>query len=138
MKILGSSITKVSAERRNAIKGKLNVKSNIDIEDITTEDVAFSKNDGIRFNFKFSIDYDPDIANVEIKGSVLVLDDENESKALIKDWKKKKFDHPIKVPLFNYIMDKANLRALQLEEELALPLHIQFPKLRATPAEEKK
>ena len=57
-------------------------------------------------------------------------------KVLKKDWKKKKFNHPVKLPLFNFIMEKCNLKALQLEEEVSLPFHIPMPKLAPAPNQE--
>lgn len=138
MKILGSSINKVSAEKKGNVKGGIKIKSNIDIEDISQEKLNFSDNPGLKISYNFTIEYTPDIASVEIKGTVITMDDQGESKQILKDWKKKKFNHPIKVPLFNFIMDKCNLRSLNLEEELGLPLHISFPKLKPAEATAEK
>ena len=129
MRIVGFNITKVSAERKSPVKGKLEIKSNINIKDITTEEIPIAKNPALKFDFEFVIEFNPKIANIEIAGSVLVLDEENQSKEIIKLWKKKKFDHPLKIGLFNFIMEKCNLKALQLEDELSLPMHINMPKL---------
>ena len=45
--------------------------------------------------------------------------------------KKKKFTHAMKIPLFNFIMNKCNIKAIQYEDELGLPIHVQMPKLKA-------
>ena len=130
MKIVGFALKKVSSERINPIKGKLEMKSNINIDNIEKEEVSFSDKDSLKFDFTFSIDYNPDLAKIEIKGSVVTIDEKDESKEILKDWKKKKFDNPgIKLGIFNFILNKCNLKALLLEEELGLPLHIPFPKL---------
>ena len=130
MKIIGFNITKILAERKNPIKGKLEVKSNVDIKDISKESVPISDNEALKFEFEFTINYNPKFADIIIAGSVLALDDEDDSKEILKQWKKRKFEHKLKLPLFNFIMEKCNLKAFQLEEELSLPLHIPLPKLR--------
>jgi len=134
MKIIGFSIKKVVAERKNPSKGKLEIKQGLNIENIAIEEINISDKPSLKFDFNFSIDYNPDIAKVAIEGSVIVLDDKGEGKEILKDWKKKKFDHPIKVALFNFILDKCNIRALHLEEEVGLPFHLPFPKLQVAPA----
>jgi len=35
----------------------------------------------------------------------------------------------MRVPLFNFIMNKCNIKALYLEDEMGLPLHIPLPKI---------
>ena len=133
MKIIGFKIKKVSAERKSDIKGKLEIKSGLNIDDITKEEIQISEKPSMKFDFSYTVDYSPDIAKIEINGSIIALDDSNESKEILKDWKKKKFNHAIKLPLFNFIMDKCNLKALQLEEEIGLPFHIPMPKLAPNP-----
>jgi hypothetical protein len=129
MRIIGFNIKKLSAERKNPVKGNLEIKSGLNIDDIQKEEVNISDKNSLRFDFTFTIDYTPDIGKIEIKGSVIALDEKEESKEILKDWKKKKFNHPIKLGLFNFIMEKCNLKALQLEEEISIPFHIPFPKL---------
>lgn len=133
MKIIGFSIKKISAERKSDVKGKLEIKSGLNIDDITKDEIPISDKPAIKFDFTFSVDYTPDVAKIEIKGTIVALDEKDESKDILKNWKKKKFDHPVKLPLFNFIMDKCNLKSIQLEEEIGLPFHIPFPKLAPSP-----
>lgn len=129
MKIIGFSINKVSGEKKKELKGKSEIKSGLNIDEISKEEINISDKSSLKFDFTFNIDYSPDFGNIEIRGSVMILDDKDEGKEILKEWKKKKFIHPVKLPLFNFIMEKCNLKALQLEEELSLPFHIPFPKL---------
>ncbi len=135
MKIIGLNVTKIIGEKKNPIKGKLEVKQNIDIKGIEKQDISISDNPGLKIDFEYTIHYEPKIAEIEIKGSLLVLDDENKSKEILKEWKKKKLAPQIKIPLYNYIIDKISLKAIQMEDELALPLHHPFPKITAKPAD---
>lgn len=129
------NITKISGERKNIIKGKIDVKQNIDIKDIEKQDIAISDKPGLKVEFEYSIKYEPKVADVEIKGSILVLDDKNESKDILKDWKKKKINPIFKIPVYNYIIEKVSLKAINMEDELALPLHQPFPKIAPKPVD---
>jgi hypothetical protein len=137
MRIIGFSLSKIFAERIKPLNEKLELKSGLNIDDISKEELNISKSDSLRFDFTYNITYNEE-AKIEIKGSVIVMDDKDEGKDIIKNWKKKKFDHPMKLPLFNFIMDKCNLKSLQLEEEIGVPFHIPLPKLSAKPNEEGK
>ena len=131
-------IKKVSAEKVKDPANGMEISSGLSIESIEKADTDFTNNDTIKFDFIYSVNYSPEFAKVELKGSVIVLDDKNESKNLLKEWKNKKFDNPIKLPLFNFIMDKCGLKALQLEEEIGMPFHAPFPKLAPAPKPEEK
>jgi hypothetical protein len=131
MKIIGFNISKILVERKSPIKGKLEIKSGLDIENIEKDEVPISPTPALKFDFSYKLDYNPNIAKIEIKGSIVTLDDKDESKDILKKWKKKKFDHASKIPLFNFIMSKCNIKAIQLEDDLGLPLHIPMPKLKA-------
>lgn len=133
MRLIGFSITKISAEKKSTPKGSMNLKSNVDIKDIQKEEIQFTKNAAVKFDFEFTIEYEPKIASINLAGSVIAMDEKDESKEILKDWKKKIFTHPLRVSLFNFIMDKCNLKALQLEDELGLPLHVPLPKLKNQP-----
>ncbi len=129
MRIIGFSITKILAERKNIVKDKLEIKSGLNIDDITKETVDISKNTAVKFDFTYTVDYTPNVAELQIKGSVIAIDEKEESKDMLKEWKKKKFNSPLKIPLFNFIMDKCAIKSLDIEEQLGLPFHIPLPKL---------
>lgn len=130
MRVIGFNFEKISAERKKAPEGKLEIKSNINIKSINPEKIELVKDkDVLKFNFEFSIDYHPDIARVSFEGFVLAILEKDKSKEILKKWKNKKILEDIRIPLFNLIMTKCNLKALQFEEEFGLPMHIPMPKL---------
>lgn len=130
MKIIGFSLTKISIEKKENKKGNVSVKNSLDVENISEEEVPISNKPALKIDFFYIIDYEPNVAKVEIKGSVITIDEKEESKDILKEWKSKKtYTHESKLGLFNFILSKCNLKALLLEEELDLPLHIPFPKL---------
>lgn len=129
MKIIGFSINKVIAEKNDDAKGKIELVSGLSLKDIKKQEVTISNKETLKFDFSFSINYKPTLGKIELEGSVITVDENNEAKEIIENWKKKKFENQLKLPLFNFIMNKCNIRAIQLEDELGLPPHFQLPKL---------
>jgi hypothetical protein len=129
MQIIGFSLNKISVERQEKQQGKLEIKQNINIDNISKDEINISSKEVIKINFTFDVDYSPDFAKVELKGQTILLPEEEELKDILKDWKKKEISEKIKIPLFNFIMSKCNIKALELEDELSLPLHIPMPRL---------
>ena len=130
MQVIGFNLTKVSIEREEKPEGKLEIKQNIHIDDLAIEKVPISKDEAIRLKFVFSVDYnDGKFARLELKGNVILLPQKDELKKFKKAWQDKQVPEESKVPLFNFIMNKCNIKAIQLEDEMNLPIHVQLPKL---------
>jgi len=130
MQVIGFNFTKISSERKKAPEGKIEIKSNINVKTIEPEKLELIKEkDVLKFTFEFSIDYTPGIAKLDFEGFSLIMLEKNKSKEILKKWKSKKIDDDVRLPLFNLILTKCNLKALQLEEEFGLPTHVPMPKL---------
>ena len=130
MQVIGFNLTKISVNREEKLEGKVEIKQNIDISNISKDKVSISQDDILKIGFTFSVSYNEDkLAKVELKGQVILLPTKEELKDILKSWKDKKVPEGIRIPLFNFIMNKCNIKALQLEDEIALPLHIPMPKL---------
>jgi hypothetical protein len=138
MKIIGFGFSKISGERFKKIDQKLEIKSNIEFKTIEEEKIdTFKDRDILRFDFEYSIDYDPKFAKIEFGGHILALMDEEDIKDILKKWKKKEIDNNLRIGLLNFVMLKGNLKSLQLEEDLGLPSHIPLPRLGMKSEEEK-
>lgn len=130
MQVIGFNFEKISAERKKMPEGKVEVKSNINIKSIVPDKIELIKDkDVLKFSFEFTIDYSPEIAKINFDGSVLIITEKDKTKDILKKWKTKKITDEIRVPLYNIILTKSNLKALQLEEELSLPTHVPMPRL---------
>ena len=132
MQVISFNFEKIQAERKQA-KGMQNmqINSNINIKNITQEEISIVKDKPVlKFDFEFSVNYKPEIAEIVFRGFSLVLVEKDESKDILKKWKNKKISEEVRLPLFNLILTKCNLRALQLEEELNLPTHIPLPRIK--------
>jgi len=139
MTVVGFNLDKISIERKEDIKGKINVKSDIDIIDIKKSEIMLTESkDTLKISFTFFILYEPDFANLEFKGHVLVLEDPKITKKILEDWKKKKIDPVLREQVYNLILRKANIKALALEEELNLIPHWPMPSVKVEPDKPEK
>ena len=90
-------------------------------------------------DFEFSLDYQPDIAIIDITGFVYYLEDPTRTKEIIKDWEKNKnIPIDIKQQVLNTIILKATIRALSLEQEINVPPHMPFPSIEPAKSRQKK
>ena len=133
MRVVGFNFTKISIEKFSDKLEKLNIKTNIDIADINTinNEILKTKNSLIAVKFLYSIDYDPSFAKIDLAGTILFELDEKKSKEIIEKWKDKQIPEDFKLNLFNLILRKSNVKALQLEDDMNLPLHISLPSIKA-------
>ena len=74
----------------------------------------------------------PQLIGTDFNTRWLVVPEDN----LDKGWKDKEIPEEFRIAIFNIILRKASVRALQLEEELNLPYHMPFPSIKSQ--EEKK
>lgn len=153
MKIIGFNLLKISVERKEKLENNLSVSQNINIKDVSSDKILIGKEDAIKVKFNFLINYSEDKTGSEFKNSedktgsefknseekakldfegwVIILPDKDESKQFLKAWKDKKIPDEFKIPIFNFIMGKCTIKALNLEDEMALPLHFPMPRLQA-------
>jgi len=129
MKIVGFTLTKILIQRKEKIEGKLQVNQNIDIKDVVSEHLQFVKDEALKINFKFIIDYSGDSAKVEFEGYLIIIAEKDEFKKIQESWEKKQVPDDLRIPLFNFIMSKCNIKALTLEDEMALPPHLPLPRI---------
>lgn len=132
MRLLGFNLTKISAEKFSSNLANLKIETKIDIKNIleTKQDFIKVKEDMVAVNFSYDIDYKENIAKIILEGSLLLSLDSKTFKEVIKQWKDKKMPPEFNIALFNIIMKKSSLKALDIEELFGLPFHIQFPTIR--------
>lgn len=130
MQIIGFNFEKISVEKKKQLGGKIEIKQNINIKEISSEKIdLFKDKDALKFGFEFIVNYSPDIAELKFTGIVVSVMEKEKTKEILKKWKNKKISDDVRLPLFNFILTKCNIKALQFEEEFNLPMHIPMPKL---------
>ena len=135
MRLIGFNLTKMIAERFSNINGDLKIETAINLESIEENTKIPNKQENffLDVSFKYSIDYSVKIAKIELEGKILLSVDQKLGKEIIKTWKKKKLDEKTKMAIFNGILMKSNIKAIQLEDELGLPTHFKLPSLKISP-----
>jgi len=141
MNAIGFNLTKMSVEDlRIPNKPVEGVKINTSMDILSIAEVKSplkSKDETLTVEFDFKVNYEPDFAKVYIKGKALIALDPKEAKEVMKGWKDKKLTDDFRLFVFNLILRKATLKALELEDELNLPLHMPMPSFRTEEDAEK-
>ena len=132
MSVLGFNLTKINAERIKETLGpseELKIGTQIDVPELKEikSDILKTKEDIMAVKFTYNVNYDPSFAKVELEGKILLALEPKIAKDILKQWKKKKMPGDFRLLLFNTILKKSSLKALYLEEELHLPLHMPMP-----------
>ena len=132
MKIIEFNFNKIIIERLSENLKNIKINSNIDLKNVKKlEQEHFqTKDEIIEVQFGYEVNYSPDIAKISLLGSIILLIDSKTAKKFIKEWKDKKIPEEHKLTIFNIIMKKSNLKAIQLEDEMNLPLHITLPSIK--------
>ena len=129
MRIIGFNLSKISAQRKEKTEGKLEINQNVDIKNVKPEKIPISEEEAIRIDFAFVITYSKDFARLEFEGNLGILPNKEELKEFKEAWKNKQIPEKSRVSIFNFIMNKCNIKALDLEDQLTLPTHIPLPRL---------
>ena len=130
--IVGFGFNKISAQKNTSAKGKIDINNNVSIKDVQESDLALGKEKQsvIKFVFEFTSKYEPDIGQITIEGELLYLDDPKKTKEILASWKKdKKVPKEMMAGLLNSILNKCNIQALILSQEINLPSPIPMPKV---------
>ena len=125
LKLMGARITGISATRNPKFSGKLSMTTNIKITNI--EKIKDAK-DAIKINYEYTIDYS-ELGEIKISGILFISSDQKTIKEILKQHKDKNYETPENLALTNLIIQKASIKAIELEDELSLPIHIKLPVL---------
>lgn len=132
MRLIGFNFTKINMEKFSDRGKNLKISTKIDIPEIKTikPDFFKIKEEIIQIKFSYNINYNPDIAKIELAGDLLLAVEPKAAKDILKQWKDKEMSEDFRIDLFNIILRKSSLKALQLEDEMNLPAHISLPFLK--------
>ena len=132
MAIVGFNFTKINAEVKKPLQGKVQIKNDVGITDVKEYKLNIGKSteSGIRFVFNYKTEYSPGIGTINLEGEVLYLQEQKKVKEIIDGWKKnKKIDQNVMVQILNAVLTKANIQALNISQDLGLPAPLRLPKV---------
>lgn len=130
---MGFNFNKISVRKENVHLPKdFKINTNIDVSEIKTakSDILKTKEEIVAVTFTFVVEYNPNFAKIELEGNLIFALDSALSKEIVKQWEDKKIHEEFRIVLFNTILRKSNIKALELEEEMNLPIHVPLPTVR--------
>jgi len=132
MSIIGFNFEKIVVEKKNKISSKLSVKNNLSIVNVEQEKLNLTNSgEVLKFNFEYTVDYEPKIGQIFLGGNILVMEDSKKVKEILDEWvKDKKLPKELMSQILNTILAKCNIKALGLTQEVNLPPHIKLPILK--------
>jgi len=156
--ILGFNFTSINVENKISSPEQTRVKTDVSITDLKKDSLPqFSKDkELISLSFKFSAEYfkneapkdqkekkqaklsSQSIAQVILLGKMVLSLTKEQAAFFELAWKKKDLPQEHKLPIYNFILNKCTIKALQLEEDLGLPTHFPLPKLVPQQPDEKR
>jgi len=119
MTIVGFNFTKIEAEKKDLIKGKININNNVSINKVEEKDLALGnqKQKVLKFTFEFIAKYDPNVGFIKFTGDVLFMDDSKKIKEILDGWKKDKkllLKHLLHVSIFFFLIYRLTYNPLNL------------------------
>jgi len=140
MRLIGFNFEKMSVEKFQERPESLKFNTKLDISSINPlkSDIIRTKDELLKVDFVYSVDYEPNFAKLEIKGNILLSVEPKIARDVLKGWKDKQTSEDFRLFMFNIILRKTNVKALQLEDEVGLPPHIPLPSLNKENVKEEK
>ncbi len=132
MTIVWFNFTKLEAEKKEGVKGKINISNNVSINKVEEKSLSITdeKQKVLAFTFEFTSKYDPDLGSIKITGDVLNMDSPAKVKEILDGWKKdKRLPKEIMTDVLNTVLTKCNIQALILSDQINLPPPIPLPKV---------
>lgn len=136
MPIIGFSFDKINATRAKPLSGKINIKQDVRITSVEKDTVNLVQSeDTVKFGFSFSLNYEPNLGNIDLTGHILYLTGSKDAESLIKKWSKDKKldDERLLLSLLNTVIAKSSVKALTLAQEVNLPPHLKLPRVASKP-----
>ena len=130
MAIVGFGFDKILVNKKET-KTQYKVQNNINVISLSESKLPVGKEDVpvIKITFDYLVDYE-EAGKVELSGYVMYLDVVQKIKEILEKWKKdEKMPTEFGASIYNFIINRVSVKALQLEEDIGFPLHISLPKI---------
>ena len=134
MVVMGFNFTKIHAERKGPVKGKISISNNINMKSVEEHNLVLGKDKqpGLKFTFEFVSEYKPKIGEIILEGNIVYIDENKKINEILASWKKdKKIPHDIMKDLLNNVLSRCNVQALIISQYTNLPPPIPLPKVQS-------
>ena len=123
IKLIGSKFTRLEASRNPDFSGKVSMTNEIKILSI---DFVKESKENVKMNYSYKIEYSG-LGHVYLEGSLFMTSDPKTLKNIVKTFEDKDFESTEQIAVTNLIVQKASIKAMQLEDEFGLPVHVRIP-----------
>ncbi|MBS3131603.1 hypothetical protein J4212_04180 [Candidatus Woesearchaeota archaeon] len=134
MTVVGFHFASVNAEKKEPIKGKVNINNNVAIKKVDEKELALGdgKHKALNFSFEFTSNYEPKIGGITLLGEIMFMEDSKKVKDILAGWKKNQsLPKDVAGRILNTVLNKCNVQALILADQVGLPPPIPLPKVKA-------
>jgi len=130
MPILGFNLNKLLVEKNNPVRKDLKVNQNITINSLTKTKSELTSSDLLNISFEFNLDYQ-EVGQLILGGEIIFSEEAKRINEILDEWKKNhRIQKELNQLILNTILLRCTIKALNLQQELNLPHHIQLPKLK--------
>ena len=124
MPIIGIGLKMMEGKKHEEITGAVKVNSSMNITNVEEQELPALKTKGLSIEFEYRTKYidekNKNLAEINIDGNVIFVDDEQEK--ILKGWKKdKKLPEDVKFQVIRVVSDKCSKKAILLSDDLQLP-----------------
>ena len=136
--IIGYNFTKIEAERKKEISGKVDISSTVKIISVEEKEIEIlNKQKVLEIGFEFTVEYKEDFGKIYMNGFLLY--DGKNLKDAVKMWKKdKKIPESVDLEVKNFLFKKCLTLAIILADEIRFPSPLPFPVVVPAKKEENK
>jgi len=136
--IIGYNFTKIEAERKKDISGKVDISSTVKINSVEEKEIEIlNKQKVLEIGFEFIVEYREDFGKIHMTGFLLY--DGKDIKDAVKMWKRdKKVPESIDLEVKNFLFKKCLTLAIILADEIRFPSPLPFPMVVPAKKEESK
>ena len=136
--IIGYNFTKIEAERKKDVSGKVDISSSVKINSVEEKEIeVLNKQKVLEIGFEFTVEYKEDFGKIHMSGFLLY--DGKNAKDAVKMWKKdKKLPESIDLEVKNFLFKKCLTLAIILADEIRFPSPLPFPMVVPAKKEENK
>lgn len=124
IKLISSKFVKINAEFNPDFSGQTSAKMHIKILEIS----PLKNKETFQAKYIFEVNY-IDLGKISLEGSLFFSTDSKTLKELQKAWKENKIETPEYIFITNNIIQKASIKAIQIEEEMGFPIHLRLPRV---------
>jgi hypothetical protein len=123
IKLIGAKFIKMEAVRNPEFSGKAPMSNDIKI---LSMDRVKDMKETLKVHYSYKVDY-TGLGHVLLEGYLFITSDSKVIKAIQKTFDDKNFESPEQLAITNLIVQKASVKAVALEDEFGLPIHLRLP-----------